>query len=43
VTCTSFDVSVGCCASTGCSTDCGSGSSCNNPPFNRCYQGGIGC
>jgi hypothetical protein len=43
VTCTSLDVSVGCCASTGCSTACGSGSACNNPPFDRCYQGGIGC
>ncbi len=43
VTCTSFDVSTGCCASTGCSTACGSGAPCSNPPFNRCYQGGLGC
>ena len=43
-TCTSLDVSVGCCASTGCDAGlCGSGSACNNPPFNRCYQGGVNC
>ena len=43
-TCTSLDVSVGCCASTGCDAGlCGSGSACINPPFNRCYQGGVNC
>jgi hypothetical protein len=43
VTCTSFDVSIGCCASTGCSTGCGSGASCSNPPFDRCFGGGYNC
>ena len=42
--CTSFDVSVGCCASTGCDAGgCGTGAACSNPPFSRCYQGGAGC
>ena len=40
VTCTSLDVAIGCCASTGCSTACGNGGSCNNPPFNRCFDPG---
>jgi trimeric autotransporter adhesin len=38
VTCTSFDVSRGCCGSTGCSTGCGSGAICSNPAFNRCLN-----
>jgi hypothetical protein len=38
VTCTSFDVTRGCCGSTGCSTGCGSGAICSNPAFNRCLN-----
>ena len=42
--CTSGDVAVGCCASTGCDAGgCGTASPCANPPFNRCYQGGANC
>jgi hypothetical protein len=43
-TCTSFDVSVGCCSTTGCdSGGCGTGSACSPAANNRCYQGGINC
>jgi hypothetical protein len=36
-------VSVACCQSTGCSTGCGTGGSCTNPPFNRCVPAPNGC
>jgi hypothetical protein len=39
-----LDVSIGCCASTGCSNPtygggCGTGGSCSPAPFNRCASG----
>ena len=41
--CTSFGVSIGCCASVGCDLGgCGSGTPCTGT-VNRCYQGGINC